>query len=275
MKTGYGVFGKAYEVMLRNDLHHPASVDHELMKNMVLLDDESAAFLYSRVLRYDMKGHELYPFAQRLKAPAEKETVQNVLRYTKSIAESFHMDFDRMLFGGTEKQILERGTDWCADMARAGAVLLRCLGIPCRILHLANPHKAYNGHAAGEAYYEGRYGVVDFIYGYQFYSGRPLSALDIRRNPGILEDYPGDYKGLYSAAAISEYAPCSAGNNYAVSAPNDYYLKLIHTEHKNKWLMGEDSSIRETHLEQYDDGLGEMRLSLSKAAEAQPNQGNE
>lgn len=31
MKQGYGVFGAAYEVMLRNDPHDPRSIDHELL----------------------------------------------------------------------------------------------------------------------------------------------------------------------------------------------------------------------------------------------------
>ena len=240
MKIGYGVFGKAYEVMYAHDLHNPASIDHELMKNMILLDDQSAAILYSRVVRHNYGGHELYQFAQQFKASIEKETVQNVLRYTQKIAAAFDTDFDDMLFGGTEKQILDRGTDWCSDMARVGAVLLQCLGIPCRMLYLANPGKAYNGHVVNEAFYEGRYGVVDFIYGYQFYDRTPKSAFEIQRNPEILAAYPESYQGLFSAIAISEYDPCAPGNNYSISRPNDYYLKLIHTDHENMWLMGED-----------------------------------
>ena len=240
MKTGYGVFGRAYEVMFKNDLHDPASIDHELMKNMVLLDDQSAAFLYSRVVRHDRKEHELYQFAQQFNASTEKETIQNVLQYTHNIAAAFDTDFDNMLFGGTEKQILDRGTDWCSDMARVGTVLLQCLDIHCRMLYLADPGKAYNGHVVGEAFYEGRYGVVDFIYGYQFYDRTPKSAFEIQRNPEILAACPETYQSLFSAIAISEYDPCAPGNNYSISTPNDYYLKLIHTNHENKWLMGED-----------------------------------
>lgn len=43
-----------------------------------------------------------------------------------------------MIFGGKEKDIINRGTDWCADMARVGCVLLQCNNIPARIVHLAN-----------------------------------------------------------------------------------------------------------------------------------------
>lgn len=46
MKKGYRVFGKAYEVMLRNDLHDKHSIDHYLLSNMILLDNESNNYLY-------------------------------------------------------------------------------------------------------------------------------------------------------------------------------------------------------------------------------------
>ena len=156
MKQGYGIFGKAYEIMFRNDLHASKSIDHAFLRSMVLLDDESAPVLYSmRPMRYDMRSHELYAFSQQFMASAERETIRNVLDYTSGIAKVYNLDFNEMLFGGTEEEILEQGTDWCADMARVGAVLLQCLGIPCRIIHLANLEKAYNGHVVGEAYYEG------------------------------------------------------------------------------------------------------------------------
>ncbi len=241
MKKGYGVFGKAYEIMLRNDLHAASSVDHAFMRDMTLLDGESAPILYGGPpARRDMKGHELYGFAQRFRARADRDTVRNVLDYTSGIAKSCDADFREMLFGGTEKQILERGTDWCADMARAGAVLLQCLGIPCRIVHLANPERAYNGHELGEAYYEGKYALADFIYGYQMYSDRPVSAWDIRQNRALLSAYPEEYRGMFSAIAVNEYDPLDPDNDYTVSKPNDYYMKLIYGEHHDRWIMGED-----------------------------------
>ena len=46
MKKGYRVFGKAYQVMFRNDLHDKHSIDHYLLRNMILLDNESNNFLY-------------------------------------------------------------------------------------------------------------------------------------------------------------------------------------------------------------------------------------
>ena len=36
---GYDVFGKAYGVMMRNDLHAPEGIDHKLLQKMILLND--------------------------------------------------------------------------------------------------------------------------------------------------------------------------------------------------------------------------------------------
>jgi len=243
VKKGYGIFGKPYEIMLKNDLHDPVSIDHALMRDMVLLDEESFQALYQKPVRRNLEKHELYAFARQFKAASDRQSIRNVLEYTSDIAMRYDMDFKDMLFGGTEKQILERGTDWCADMARVGAVLLQCLGIPCRILHLVNLDKAYHGHVVGEAYYEGGYGVVDFIYGYQFYDETPVSACNIMRSPDALNACPDTYRGLYSAIGVSEYDPMDANNDYSISIPNEYYMKLIYTDHQDAWIMGEDRDL--------------------------------
>lgn len=47
-KRGYSVFGKEYEQMLRHDLHAENSIDHQLLRRMVLLEEDTAARLYSQ-----------------------------------------------------------------------------------------------------------------------------------------------------------------------------------------------------------------------------------
>lgn len=240
MKKGYDVFGKAYGIMMRSDLHDPESIDHKLMQEMVLLDEESHDFLYRPAPELlDMKNHELYTFSRKFRGDSDSHTIRNILRYTAERAENFQDAFKTMQFGGTEKEILDRGTDWCADMARVGVVLLECNGIPARIIYLANLQKAYNGHVVAEAFYEGKYGVCDFIYGYSFYEEKPLDAYELMRRKRYLQAYPKDYAALYSAAAISDYNPMG-DHNYKISLPNQYYLKLMSGNHNGKWMMGEE-----------------------------------
>ena len=44
-QRGYSVFGKEYEQMLRHDLHAENSIDHQLLRRMVLLDAVSYTHL--------------------------------------------------------------------------------------------------------------------------------------------------------------------------------------------------------------------------------------
>jgi len=241
MKAGYDIFGKAFGISLRNDPHAAESIDHKFMKEMILLDKESFEFLYNKAPDLpDMTKHELYVFAQQFMSEDDKDTICNTLKFCSSIARNYDVPIEQMLFGGTEKEIIERGTDWCADMARVGVVLLMCNGIPARMVTLVNPQRAYNGHVVVEAFYEGKYGVCDYIYGYCFHDGKPLDAYELQTKRELLSGYPDDYIGMYDAVAINEYDP-TAGNCYAISKANQYTLNVINTDHNDKWFMGEDA----------------------------------
>lgn len=241
MKKGYDVFSKAYGVMLRNDLHAKDSIDHKLMQEMILLDESSYNLLYQQPPTIEnMENHEVFSYAQQFKSSSDHQTIKNVIKHLCSIASGYNTPFEDMLFGGTEKEILDRGTDWCSDMARVCTVLLKCLGIPARIVQLANTDKAYNGHAAVEAYYEGKYGFCDPVYGNCFHKDKPIDVYEIIKDKSILNGMPKDYAGLFSAAALCDYDPNDPNNKYIISRPNDYYLTLIGTSHNDKWIMNEE-----------------------------------
>ena len=88
MKRGYDVFGKAYGVMLRQDVHDVASIDHQFMQEMILVDEESEVLLYTSIekLPDHIQNHELYAFSKRFKGSSERETVRNILRFTAQLA---------------------------------------------------------------------------------------------------------------------------------------------------------------------------------------------
>lgn len=242
LKQGYDVFGKAYGVMNRNDLHATESIDHQLMREMVLLDADSRGFLYKNPPALpDMREHELYDFSQQFRRDSDRETIEAALAFCAELARSYDdVPFETMVFGGTEREIIERGTDWCADLARVGAVLLGCCGIPSRIVHAVNPAAAYNGHVLTEAFYEGKFGLCDFTRGCRFHHGAPLDAWQLLTERQHLASFRKDYADTLSAMAISDYNPMDPANDYTVSVPNEYTLTLIGTDHQNKWIMGED-----------------------------------
>lgn len=110
LKIGYGVFGKAYEVMLRQDLHAAGSIDHRLMESMILLEEESAALLYQNPPRIpsEICRNPLWQFAQQFKRETEKETIRAVLDFTQNIVQNFDQPFEQMHFGGPNRNFAKR-----------------------------------------------------------------------------------------------------------------------------------------------------------------------
>jgi len=252
MKKGYGIFGKAYEVMFRNDLYDEDSVDHYILRNMILLDEDSKAFLYQKPQRIsdDIRFHGLYDYSLQFKGLNDFESICNVKTFLFNIVHNFDMQFENMVFGGSEKEIIERGTDWCTDISRVGAALLQCLKIPSRIVVIVNKDVAYNGHQVVEAYVDGKYMMCDFLYGVVGKINTIYSVYDLLNKPeqvkniyqsNIKEGLQLDYiSELYNLAAISEY-DITKEYNYTISRPNEYYLRLVKLKLNGQWQMGEDN----------------------------------
>lgn len=252
MKKGYDIFGKEFGAMMRNDLHALDSIDHKFLEEMILVNGESAQVLYGTkpMISYDVTKHDLFEFAQGFKSHNEFNTIKNILKFTSDIALNYDVDFLDMIFGGREKDIIKRGTDWCADMARVGCVLLQCNNIPARIVHIVDKEKAYNGHVVCEAYFENGYGVCDFIFGVVGYDKFPISAWQMSLNKNkVTKCYTRDYKlyseennfeGLFSKIAINEYDIMDKNNIFTESKANEYTIRIINEEHNNSWFMGED-----------------------------------
>lgn len=238
---GYDVFGKAYGYMLRNDLHDINSVEHKLFQEQILLNSVSEPFLYGGYqISYPLKNHELFLFSQKFKKENELESVKSVVKYVHELASNFNAPLKEMYFGGTEKEILNRGTDWCFDLARLSAVILDCIGLTARFIFVANPDKAYNAHALLEVYYNDSWGVVDPLYGYIFYDTKPICAKDILCSSQI-KTMDEDYKNMFKQISVAEYNPNDEKNKYISSKCNEYTYKVNTIKQDGTWLLGEDS----------------------------------
>jgi len=251
MKMGYGVFGKAYEYMFKNDLHHIRSVDHAILKNMIFLDEESKSLLYKapNTVSQDISNHELYEIALKLKGDNHLESINRTIEFVIEIVKKCDTPFEEMVFGGTELEIIKRGSDWCTDISRVGSALIQCLGMPSRIAILVNPFKAYHGHQVVEVYLDGTYMMCDFLYGVIARLDQNYSVYDLLSKPKLVHKIYSskindskelDYiTSLYNLAAISEYN-VSKKHNYQTSKPNEYYLKMMNLKQDGTWQMNED-----------------------------------
>jgi len=251
MRIGYGVFGRAYEHMFRNDLHDKRSIDHMLLKNMILLDENSMPYLYKapKSVTKNTYEHALYDIAQKLKGVNHLESIHRAIEFVNEIVENYESPFEEMVFGGTELEIIKRGSDWCSDLSRVGAALLQCLGMPSRIAILVNQFEAYHGHQVVEVYIDGTYMMCDFLYGVTGKLDRYYSVYELLNNPSLVKKIYNikiddknqlDYiAGLYNLAAISEYDIIKK-HKYYTSKSNEYYQKMMNLNQDGTWQMNED-----------------------------------
>ena len=162
--VGAGQFGAAYEYMFTHDAMAQAdAVDHRVIQRMVRLCPETAAHLYrppADVLPYRRGTRPL--LEARLAAMMGSgggSPVAGVTAGCAAIAQAADAlpdhPLDGLRLGGTEEEIAARGSSWCSDLARLACRLLQVAGVPARLVTLADPHAAYCGHQAVEAWYDG------------------------------------------------------------------------------------------------------------------------
>lgn len=251
IKIGYGVFGVAYEYMFKNDLHHKRSVDYAILRNMIFLDKDSKSYLYKtpQPVSKDIINHALNDIANKLKGDNHLESIERTIEFVNEIVKKCDTPFEEMIFGGTELEIIKRGSDWCTDISRVGVALLQCLGIPSRIAILVNQSKAYHGHQVVEAYVNNTFMMCDFLYGVIARLDQNYSVYDLLSKPKLVHKIYNskindskqlDYiASLYNLAAISEY-DISKKHNYQTSKPNEYYIKMMNLNHDGTWKLNED-----------------------------------
>lgn len=252
---GIWQFGKEYGIMYNNDTHAEGSVDRIFYEKMVKLTDETAYFLYNNYTPLEVvyeKGSRIHlkQIVSTLKSNSDRQTVHNIAAYCRDIVEKCETRSKDMIFGGTEEDIITRGTYWCTDIARVACIMCQLAGLPARILITANTKFAYCGHTVAEVYYNNKWGVIDPTNGLVFEQeeGCPASARDIKSNPeivnaafnkkyGIYEDFfaPGEQ---YESAAIVNYSINDRDKYVYTSSPLNEYVKGILDHSREKWAGG-------------------------------------
>ncbi len=219
---GSGQFGPAYQFMLDNDAHAPGSVDRMLIERMVRLCSETADYLYEKFTptepRYeDGSRPEMEDCLRQAGADRgdEEERIERICGFCAELGQRGTDDLDQIRFGGTEEQIVQRGSDFCGELARVACVLAQIAGLPARMVMLADTQKAYWGHVIIEA---------------------------ARRGTETIYTTPGTFR----AAAIANYL---AGDwrkyDYTVCGANDDYRSMLEMSMRGwpggiRWLHGED-----------------------------------
>jgi hypothetical protein len=258
---GTSVFGRAYEYMMEHDAHAAGSVDRELARNMVRLCPETKDYLYSSFTPLHV------PHRQGTRPQLEavlsnhlpihgtaEEKLESIVRFTRELGDGAEQDLRKMRIGGTEEEIIERGSDWCTDVARAACVLCQMAGFPSRIVHLFNLTEAYSGHAIVEAYRTATWGALDSSTGvvYRRPDGQPAPVWDLMNDDELVNAHAKDPRAFYTtlgqfrAAGIANYFSWEfARYDYTVAGINDYTFSILNLSNQGwpgglRWLHGED-----------------------------------
>lgn len=258
---GSSQFGPAYQIMLENDPHAPGSVDRVLMERMIRLCPETANYLYTDYtptqVRYEKGSRpemERYVEVATTGCGSDEERLEGLVTFTSSLGEAANQDLDAMRVGGTEEEIIARGSDWCTDVARVGCVLCQVAGFPARLVYLADTQRAYSGHVIIEVYRRGAWGAADPATAvvYRHPDGRPASTWELMNQPHLIQAHwrgaatPYTTAEQFRSAAISNYFVSDRQNyDYTVSPINAYYRAILEMSHQGwpgglRWIHGED-----------------------------------
>jgi transglutaminase-like putative cysteine protease len=260
---GIGQFGPAYRIMLENDCHAAGSGDRVLLERMVRLCGETADYLYrdytpTSVTCPDGVSPELAGCVEAATAACSdaEEKVVGIARFTSGLGRHATDDLDAIRVGGTEEEIISRGSWWCTDVARVGCAMCQIAGVPARMVYLADTEAAYWGHAIIEAWRAGRWGAVDAARNVVFRDeqGRPASTWQLMNDHELIlahqrpEGTAYTTPGTFRAAAISNYSIGDRAHySYAVAGINDYCREVNEMADQGwpgglRWLRGEDKA---------------------------------
>ena len=255
---GTGQFGRAYETMLGNDSHASGSVDITLAEQMVKLFAQMSSYLYRvftptdvsyrRGSRPELEHHVVQAVAG---GNGDKEQLEGIIEFCRGLGEWAVEGLDDLLLGGTEEMIVERGSDWCTDVAR---ITCQVAGLPARIVSLFNTGQAYSGHSIIEVYHAGSWGAADPVNGilYRLPNRAPDTTLELMNDHSLIQLAWKDERNFYAdpgqfaGAAISNYFVSDSPNyDFAVSGVNDYNRAVLEMSGRGwpgglRWLHGED-----------------------------------
>lgn len=259
--TGPMAFGRAYQRMLENDGHAKGSVDRILLQKMIRLCPETADHLYDSFTPLELRDEggsrpELEGILNRI-CPAtgsKGDAVDLIVKFTAGLAPNVAPELKAMLIGGTEEQIIRRGSDWCPDVARVACVLCQLAGFPARIVWLFDLEAAYSGHVIIESFRAGNWGALDPSTGvaYRHRDGRPASTWELMNDPALVERHARDPKAFYTSvgqfrcAGLANYFSWEADQYvYSTTHLNEYCFSILTMSDKGwpgglRWLHGED-----------------------------------
>ena len=148
--TGTAQFGPAYKIMLENYPCPAWTVDQILGRRMVRICGETAAHLYTGFTStYTTYRRGTRPGLERVveTLPGNLQTSEDIVRgvatFTRCLNPPRNTPTEEIVFGGTEEEIIARGSEFCGEHARVACALLQVHEAPgarVELVRAAGPH---------------------------------------------------------------------------------------------------------------------------------------
>jgi hypothetical protein len=140
-----------------------------------------------RPMEYDLDNRDYYAgLFTRLTANLFTDE-QAVAAISKYVAGKLNYDESAREFK-TPRQILERGSCYCSNLALAMAAITAAGNYPTRTIHLSDSPEHQNTHVVVEVYYGDQWHLYDPTYGVVFLNrhGEVASYKELRLDPGLV-----------------------------------------------------------------------------------------
>ncbi|MFC1582139.1 transglutaminase family protein [Planctomycetota bacterium] len=174
-------------------VYKPDMVDAKFAEEQILLTAKTENYIYSDFTPLKIKYKKgSRPYLEEIAAKVtknckgERKTMLALMRWVRDIHKRHTGPYKEAFHGGTEEEVIKKGSDMCNEMARVLIFLCQICGLPGRFV--GHP---MGGHGVTEIHVEGGWAYVDDRGKYfEKADGTLASTWDIMQDPSIIDKQP-------------------------------------------------------------------------------------
>lgn len=227
-------------------IYRKGTVDHEIFHHAVVLTDDTAEALYADYTPLDQpyrRGDR--PFLERVVAEvtggleSDFDKAVALMDWVRDLPRTYPNPDGDVFHGGSEEEVIRKGSNMCNEMARVLIVLAQIAGIPSRYIGHMVPFdfdrpETGSGHGVTEMYIDGAWSYFD-VRGRYFLTdaGRPASTWELINDPDLIDRQDEDVYSHISRYTKREYSRMwfSPGTCHIVAN----YLAADHAKYDYGW----------------------------------------
>jgi hypothetical protein len=254
LRVGLRGFSPTIDRLIENRIYAPHTVDAVLQDTAIVVTESVVERLAAVPDDVRFRFDELPSRRPLLAAIVDRldlrgrwhDRLERIARFTAAIerlfpspehsaARGYYKTPGDFWWGGTEEQVIAKGSDWCHEVARFYCALAQIAGIPARIVYTLGRD---DGHAIAECCVDGAWALVDPLaaHVYRRPDGAPVSIVAMACTPpslrrDLMHGGRGElyvHERFFELTAVAEYYLTEAGRyDYRLSPCNAIFRALL------------------------------------------------